>query len=378
MKLEGETTGLIGRKTTSRSVMVALVCLVLFLILTRLASQLEEFKSFPVGVMDTECELTVVTGGIKRAGRARRMLADAERALRDVEVQMSSHLSSSEVSVLNASPVGQLLELSEETIKLLKLSRSLTEATNGAFDVTCKPIIDAWVAAGKHGKCPTDDELAQATAAAGWQSIELLDGGARKLTEGAAVDLGGIAKGYAIDQAVEALINEGALGGLVNVGGDVRCFGMRCVAGKWLVAIQNPFNESMLATIGLSDAAVCTSGNYRRFETIDGKRYSHIIDPRTSRPAEMTPSVTVVAPTATIADAWATALSVLGTDGLALLPSDGSVHAIIIVGTEEGYEMIVTAGIKPLWVEAPTVEVRQYSRVTTTGPAESALVPKEQ
>ncbi len=302
-----------------------------------------EYKRTPFGVMGTTCELTAVASP-RKIENVERGLAAAEAALRQVEVHMSKHLDASQIGAINAAPAGEIVQLSPETLQLIRRSRELTEKTDGAFDPTCLPLIKVWASAGKEGRVPSETELALAKKLSGWEHFEFVDGGIRKKTDGAGIDLGGIAKGYGIDQAAEAMISAGIARGLVNVGGDVRCFGTRKDGGNWMVAVENPFGGEYIAVLKLRDEAVCTSGNYERFTDIDGKRYSHIVDPRTGFAAEITPSVTVIAPNATLADAWATALSVLGADGLKLIDPDSGIEAMIVIGDPETYEMIRTDG----------------------------------
>ncbi|MGB2822575.1 MAG: FAD:protein FMN transferase, partial [Phycisphaerae bacterium] len=206
---------------------------------------------------------------------------------------------------------------------------------------------------GKARRLPTDAEVASARSASGWDRIELLDGAARKAIDGAGSGLGGIAKGYAIDRAIEAIRTAGCTGGLVDVGGDIRCFGLSPRGGLWRVAVRDPFDarsDAFFGTLELTDLAVCTSGNYERYSEIDGKRYSHIIDPRTGRPVDLAPSVTVVAPAAAVADGWATALSVLGPEGLSLLDPNSGIEAMIVVGGPQDYTVHQTPGFAGLLV----------------------------
>ncbi|MCK4602007.1 MAG: FAD:protein FMN transferase, partial [Phycisphaerae bacterium] len=177
--------------------------------------------------------------------------------------------------------------------------------------------------------------------------ITITEDGVIKTTDTASLDLGGVAKGYGIDRAVEAMIQAGCRGGLIDVGGDIRCFGR----SAWTVAVRDPFGRTEpVAVLRLRGGAVCTSGNYERYYEIAGRRYSHIIDPRTGRPVDFAPSVTVVAPAAMTADAWATALSVLGVDGLALLGEDSGIEAMIVVGTPDSFEVYGTKGFEDLTV----------------------------
>jgi thiamine biosynthesis lipoprotein len=146
-------------------------------------------------------------------------------------------------------------------------------------------LVDVWRRAGTRGVRPSEAELDEARASCSRDHIELTDSGSVKHSDDARVDLGGVAKGYGIDAAVRVLAAADVLGGLVDVGGDLRCFGSDPDGGRWRVEIKNPFGGGPLAHLRVGDAAVCTSGNYARFVEIEGRRYSHIIDPRSGRPA---------------------------------------------------------------------------------------------
>jgi thiamine biosynthesis lipoprotein len=138
---------------------------------------------------------------------------------------------------------------------------------------------------------------------------------------------------------------------MVEIGGDVRVFGSKPDGSPWRVGVQNPFHPDegpWLRRLALRDAAICTSGNYRRFSMVQGRRISHILDPRTGQPVSATASVTVVAPTATQADAWATALSVLGPEGLSLIPDHDKIEAMIVTGTAQEHTVHTTDGFDAL------------------------------
>jgi thiamine biosynthesis lipoprotein len=183
-------------------------------------------------------------------------------------------------------------------------------------------------------------------AASSWDALDLLDDGATKHASSARVDLGGIAKGYAIDEAVAAMRRAGARGGLVDVGGDVRVFGRQPSQSPWEIQLRDPSGTGVVGTLQVRDSAVCTSGDYFRFAKIAGQRYSHIIDPRTGHPAGGVRSATVVAPNALTADAWATALSVLGEAGLDRVPPD--LEAVLIVGSKGQLRAVATTGFRRL------------------------------
>jgi thiamine biosynthesis lipoprotein len=164
------------------------------------------------------------------------------------------------------------------------------------------------------------------------------------------LDLGGIAKGYGIDKAIEATKKTGAIGAMVDIGGDVRCFGMPA-KGKnhWLVGLQDPNLSAgvtgidLVLTLRITDGAVATSGDYQQFVIIDGKEYSHIIDRQTGTSSEGLSSVTIITDNATDADALATAVSVMGVDkGLALIEKLPDTEAILIPSGQK--ELNTTTG----------------------------------
>jgi FAD:protein FMN transferase len=301
------------------------------------------------GLMGTSGALAAVVAPGDRK-RADRLLGDAENSLRNDEALLSDWIADSEISRLNAAVAGDEVPLSPATLEVLRAARDAYSATGGAFDATCRPLVELWREAARRGRPPTEAEIAQARAASSWDAIELTPSGARKNKSTARVDLGGIAKGYAIDRAAAALRAGGIPGGMVDVGGDVVCFGSPPQEPLWPVSVQNPFGSGSVATLRLAGGAVCTSGNYERFFEVAGKRYSHIIDPRTGRPAENVASATVIAPDCLRADVWATALSVLGAEGLRRLPED--CEALLVVGTAESYRILGTPGMRAL-VQGP-------------------------
>jgi thiamine biosynthesis lipoprotein len=292
----------------------------------------------PLTVMGTRFTLTAVATGHHAKSCLAAALADAEGTLRDTDARMSVYIEASELSRLNAAPPGQAVKLSPEVMEVLQLSRQAHRRTDGAFDVTYQPVFRLWEQAGKDNRMPTVADIAATKAVCGWDRWELLADGARKTV---------VAKGWAIGRAAEAMRLAGCDGGLVNGGGDIRCFGPSPRGGKWRIAIRNPFHpdeEGSFGTLELADGCVFTSGNYERYAEIGGRRYSHIIDPRTAMPADVTPSVTVIGPSADEAVGWSTALSVLGKDGLSLLKAHSGIEAMVVQGGPEDYTIHQTPG----------------------------------
>ncbi len=303
----------------------------------------------PEGVMGTTCLLLVrIPPGAERKGL--RALKAAEEALRKVEAAMSSHLAGSEISRLNGAPAGKRVLLSPWTLQVLRAARSLWKATGGAFDVTCRPLLLLWKEAGRKGKLPAPAEIRAARQGSRWDLLALGPGWAEKKGPGLQVDLGGIAKGFGIDKAVEAMKKVGVPAGLVDVGGDLRAFGPGPLpGGAWNVQVLSPFTKAPMGRILLEEGAVCTSGGYFRFIEIEGRRYSHILDPRAGRPARAAASATVLGREAFRADAWATALAVLGPSGLPLLKGRGRLEALLVTGKEDSPELHLSPGMKNLY-----------------------------
>jgi thiamine biosynthesis lipoprotein len=288
--------------------------------------------------------VAVVPRGREAAGQ--RALVDAERELRRVDALMSTYLDSSEISVLNRAARGQVVVLSPAVRGVLEASRDVWEASEGAFDPTCRPVLELWRRAGRSGRMPSRAELAEARDASSWADFEILEDGARKLRSTARVDLGGVAKGFGIDRAFAALVAAGCVGGLVDVGGDLRVGGHDDRGEPWTVTVRDPFHDEILTAFELAAGAVCTSGSYRRFVEIEGRRFSHIVDPRDGMPVTSSASVTVVANDTMTADAWATALSVLGVDGIDLMPNEA--EALLVEGSDGECTVHATEGMERL------------------------------
>jgi len=302
----------------------------------------------PRGVMGTTCALAAIVGYRERT-RAEDALNRAEARLRAVEARMSVWLADSEIARLNAAGAGEEIPLSPQSLGVLRAAREAAARTGGAFDVTCSPLVELWRRAGEAGVVPGESQRSDARAASHWDLLELTDRGAIKRADGVRVDLGGIAKGSGIDEAVAALRDAGLVGGMVVVGGDLACFGEQARGRDWPVDVKDPFGSGRIAELRVRAGAVATSGDYARRVEVAGKRYSHIIDPRVGRPAEGARSVTVVAPSALTADVWATALSVLGPEGFGRLPS--RVDALMIVGSKDDCRMLCTPGFRDLLAE---------------------------
>ena len=310
------------------------------------------YRVEPELIMGTSCSLVAVADRKQRAAAEDALLL-AESELRRLEALLSTWIDSSPISRFNAAAADIELELPPDVLDVLLMARRLHAETGETFDITTRPLIELWRRAGDENWLPTEAALAQARAESNWSQLELLDRAAIKSADTARVDVDGIAKGYAIDRALVLLQQAGLDGGLVEIGGDLRVFGTGPESGAWRVAIRSPFDKRPWGELEIQKGAVCSSGDYARYSEIGGRRYSHILDPRSGQPATESRSVTVIAPDAATADVWATALSVLGVDGLSQLPPDSGLEALIVSGDIDDYKVWSTPGFKKrlVWSE---------------------------
>lgn len=278
------------------------------------------------------------------------ILAAIQRELSLVDGQMSTWKDTSVLSALNRAPVGQPFPTKPALHEVLGLARSVHQASDGAFDVTVGPLVNRWGFGpdGRPQSAPTEDELATLQAQVGQLHLTLSDDGptATRGVDGLTVDLSAIAKGYAVDRVSQALLALGASDHMVEIGGEVVAQGRNGSEEPWRIAVEKPDSlaRSPMDVVALSGEAMATSGDYRNFLDLDGQRISHTIDPRTGRPVTHTlASVTVVAPSCAAADAWATALNVLGPEeGLAVADREG-LAAFFLVRTRDGFARTASA-----------------------------------
>jgi len=308
--------------------------------------------------MGTTWSVTLAASGRTRADlRAAR--AAIEGQLEAVDARMSTWRADSELSRFNRHESLAPFPLSVETLSVLALAREVSERTGGAFDVTVAPLVAAWgfgAGARPPGQGPDARELAALRERVGFRLLELdpAAGTARKLDPRLRCDLSAIAKGFAVDQVTRALAASGWTDLLVEVGGEVRARGERPGGGAWRVGIERPDVEgrTVSARVALADRALATSGDYRSFYESGGRRVTHIVDPRSGRPIESRlASVSVVHPEAAVADAWATAIAVLGPDEGRARAEAAGLEIYLLLRTEAGgFEARATPGF-PLLAE---------------------------
>ncbi len=252
--------------------------------------------------MDTPVALTAYGPAAPRA------LERAERLVRRLEREMSVTVADSGVSRLNA---GEEIPADGTVGRALSAALEMREKTGGAFDPALYPALRLWgFTTGKYA-VPAQAEIDAALRLSGAARVRKTESGFR-LNSGAAVDLGGIGKGWASDAAADCLRENGVESAVVSLGGNVRTLGPRPGGAKWRVGVRDP-EGGLLGVIAIGEGAVVTSGNYERFFEKDGERYWHILDPRTGKPARSgVVSATVIGKRGAACDALSTALFVMG------------------------------------------------------------------
>ncbi len=266
-------------------------------------------------------------------------------AVDGVDQAMSTFKPQSELSRFNSSGLDKF-SVSADLARVVATALEVAEFSGGALDVTVGPLVDAW-GFGPDGwvEMPDETRLDALRESVGWQKL-ILDQEVRtlqKTTQGLRVDLSAIAKGFAVDKVVLGIVELGFEDVMVEIGGEVRTSGLNESGRPWRIGVERPDEEGRVAglAIEVSDRALATSGDYRNFREVDGQRISHTIDPRTGRPVDHNlASVSVLADSCVDADAWATALNVLGpVDGVTLAQELG-LDALFLVRKNGGFENI--------------------------------------
>jgi len=251
-----------------------------------------------------------------------RIRSGLQAAVDEVDAQMSIWKTDSALMLLNRAPIGAAVPIPAMLEQVLQLGVAIGKASGGAFDMGVGDAVSAW---GFGPGSASQDSIRAAMSARRVSAVEALAFGQGTVTKRTAImlDLNGIAKGVGVDRLAESLSAFGVRDALVGIDGEMRAMGHRPDAQPWTVAVEKPDPDRRAphSVLALTNCAVATSGDYRHFVTVDGRRLSHTIDPKRGAPLLQPPaSVTVIAPSCAVADAWATALMVLG-------PAEGSALA---------------------------------------------------
>ena len=230
-------------------------------------------------VMGTFARIVVVADNLKIA---RESIKSAFLEIDTVDMLMSDYKEDSEISLINKNAFKESVKVTKPTFEVLQKAVEFSELSEGAFDITIGPLVDLWRSAADANSLPTEDEISHARSKVGYEKLILDPVGntVRFKAEGMRIDLGGIAKGYAVDRGMNMLQQAGVTTALVSAGGDTRVSGKRWDR-PWHIGIRNPRDEgSIVSMVPLENSAISTSGDYERYFVEDGVRYHHILDPK--------------------------------------------------------------------------------------------------
>lgn len=270
--------------------------------------------------------------------------------LESVDQAMSTYRDDAELIAFNEAPLEEWQPLSNELIEVLAISQSVAEASHGAFDITVGDVVNLWSfgPGARPETVPSDEALAEQLAKVGFDAVEIdTQAMQARRTRDVFVDLSGVAKGHATDRVAAFLDQQGIENYLVNLGGDLIARGQRDKEEQtpWRIGIEVPEDGQQRAQhiIPLENMSVATSGDYRNYYEVDGERFSHTIDPRTGQPVvHRLVSVSIFHPSNAWADAWATALMVVGEDEAMQIAVDNNLKVLLLIRNGEAWQSIAS------------------------------------
>lgn len=329
-------TGISGYSVVSHRLLPIAYCLIF--ILSSCSPSQEKLYKETRSSMYTIVSITVSSDSEEKANTA---IDKAFSELERLAKLLNFYSEDSEISAINRYAGDKAVKVSPETLEIIEKAVYVSENTDGAFDITVGPLVRLWNF--QNNVLPDEKLIKEKLRLVGYKNI-IVDKEKSTVflkTKGVQIDLGGIIKGYAANKAVEILKQQGIKSGIVAVAGDIKTFGIRPDGSLWNVGIQNPRQQTdkdeILSTVGLSDMAISTSGDYQKFFIKDGRRYHHLLNPKTGYPDNECRSVTVIAKDAAFTDAFATGIFVLGArkgmdilsrlklDGV-IIDKDGKIH----------------------------------------------------
>ena len=282
-------------------------------------------------LMDTFCEISCYSCDKDRAVVA---IDAAFKEIERIEKVFSKFDENSEVSKINKLAGLEKVDVNREVFSLIERSVYYSEISGGAFDITVAPLMEVWGFVFRHRSIPDEEAIKNALKGVGYKNIELDAKGLslKFLNKETKIDFGWIAKGYAVDRAKDILVSQGIKNGLINLGGNIFALGNAPEKKSWEIGVYDPRNKGkLLHSFELTNKSISTSGNYERFFEIEGKRYSHIMNPFTGKPCQGIISVTIVADSAEQADALSTAIFVMGEEkGLKLAKSIKGIKVLML------------------------------------------------
>lgn len=250
-----------------------------------------------------------------------------------IEALLTEFSEDSQTSKINAAAGKQAVTVDEETFQLIQRCVDISQLTQGAFDITAGTLKRLYNFKGESFVLPDKKAITSTLSKVGYSKIKLIAPNQVELPkEGMRIGFGAIGKGYAADKVKKMLLEKGVVSGVINASGDLTAWGTRLDGSLWKVAIADPSDkEKVIAWIPIKHASVATSGDYEQYFELQGKRYSHTIDPKTGLPVSGIKSVTIVSPSAELSDALATAVFTMGVEvGLHFVQQLPQTHVLIV------------------------------------------------
>lgn len=313
-------------------------------------------------LMGTAFEITAVSEDEKRAVKS---IDAAITEIKRIERLISSWDPNSQTSNINRNAGVKPIKVDQELFELIKRSLKVSKLTEGAFDISYAAADRIWKFDGSMTKLPTNSDIQASVSNIDYEMVTLDNQESTVFLkkEGMKIGFGGIGKGYAANKAMQLMKNMGIEGGVVNASGDLISWGKQENGGDWRIGISDPTApKKVMAWLVVGETAVITSGDYEKFFMNDGKRFAHIIDPRTGYPTTGIKSVTIVCPDAELADALATSVFVLGEEeGLSLINALKGIEGLLIT---DDNRLISSENLKLNYYQANTDKSSNVNYVT--------------
>ncbi len=336
-----------GNKKSALIKIITIIAVTSFLVLffVKIVTQSKIFKKSQV-LMGTIVNITIVARNLAGSERACEL---AFKEMRRIEKMLSVKDKSSEIYKLNQHKDLEFVNVNPEIVFLLEESAKISALSHGAFDISVRPLLELWRERLKQETVPAKAEIHKIFPLVDYRNIEI--DSRRNLVrfkkKGINIDLGGIAKGYAVDRAIKVLKKEGVKNCLVEAGGDLFVLGRGINKKGWLIGLRNPRESGVILEFSCTNKGVATSGDYERFKTLNKRHYHHLIDPRAGLSKSEVVSATIVAPSAMIADALSTAVFILGKkEGVELIREMEDVEGIIIVKEKENFRIFISKALE--------------------------------
>ena len=334
-----------------KHVLAAVGCLILYMT-SRFGDVTvhEQLYAIQFSSMGTACEVTVWHESKSTAEEA---LKDSKKLFDHIEATLSTYSNDSEITALNEKAHIEAHKCGQILWQNLMIAEAGWKASNGAFDVTIGPLVKLWGIKGKRQELPSQQEIADAKELVGFDKL-IIDHKKRTVKlpkDGFKIDFGGLTKGWAVDQVRDLLYSKGITKGLINLGGNIYCL-KEAPPNKesYKIGIKNPLKPAELSMkLPLLGQGVATSGNYEQFIMIEGKRYTHIIDPRTGMPVDAADGVTVISASATWCDVLSTAFFIEGETLIEKISSENPGVNVWFLKKEHQSGEVISKHFGPVW-----------------------------